>query len=189
MPLKNTAFRLTLDGRKNDGSLITTGTGMDTELSGDAGAFADATNEATEIATNSGVYYIDLTAAEMNFDTVVVKTTWTNANATPSVIVLYPQEAGDIRVTLDPAGISSASFATGAIDAAAVATDAFGSLEISAGAITEIQAGLATAASITALNDISPSEVSTEVANALLSYDPTSADWLSDIKRTLGLKE
>lgn len=99
IPIKNQAYRLYFDGRKNDGTLITTGTGMDTELSKDAGTFADATNEAVEIATSSGVYYLELTAAEMNFDNVVVKVTWTNTGAIPAVIVLYPQEAGDILVT------------------------------------------------------------------------------------------
>lgn len=294
VPIRNQAYRLTFESRKNDGTLITTGTGMDTELSGDAGTGADATNEAIEIATNWGTYYIDLTAAEMNFDTVVVRTTWTNTNALPSVIVLNPQESGDIKVDLQSilgtlltetsgliaagfkkffnvatptgtvnslpdvvpganlglptvnasnevkalpsngsissatfaagainaaalaadaitdakvaadvtiasvtgsvgsiaaSGIAAASFAAGAIDANAVATDAFGSLEVSAAAITEIQTGLATAASISALNDISPAEVNTEVTNALGLYDPTTAGWLSRLKRILGLKQ
>lgn len=71
---------------------------MDSEVSKDAGTFADCTNEATEIATNSGIYYLDLTSTEMNADCVIVKCTWTNTNALPTVLVLYPQEAGDIQV-------------------------------------------------------------------------------------------
>lgn len=99
VPIKNTAYRLYFDIRKNDGTLITTWAGQDTEVSLDGGSFTDATNEATEIGT-SGCGYIDLTAAEMNADSVVVKTTVTNTSALPIVIVLSPQETGDIKVDL-----------------------------------------------------------------------------------------
>lgn len=54
-------------------------------------------------------------------------------------------------------GITAASIATGAIDADSLATDA----------VTEIQAGLATAASIAALNNLSAAQVNTEVVDAL----------------------
>ena len=59
--------------------------------------FADVTAEATEVATSSGMYYLDLTATEMNADTVsiIVKTTSSGANTTP--IVLYPQTNGNDR--------------------------------------------------------------------------------------------
>lgn len=96
VPKKNTAFRLYFDIRKNDGTLITTWAGQDTELSLDGGNYSDATNEATEIQT-SGTGYIDLTAAEMNYDSVIVKITVTNTDALPVVVVLFPEEAGDIR--------------------------------------------------------------------------------------------
>lgn len=81
-----------------DGDLVTGAAALDSEVSIDAGTFADCTNEATEIATSSGMYYLDLTAAEMNGDTIaiIVKTTTVGAKTTP--IVLYPEEAGDYRV-------------------------------------------------------------------------------------------
>lgn len=100
IPRKNAAYRVIFQGLKNDGTLITSGTGMDSEVSKDQGTFADCANEATEIATNSGLYYLDLTGGEMNADCVAVKVTWTNANALPQVIVLYPEETGDIRVNI-----------------------------------------------------------------------------------------
>lgn len=96
VPRKNTAYRLPLAIRKNDGTLITTWAGQDSEVSLDGAAFADCTNEATEIGT-SGCGYIDLTADEMNADSVIVKITVTNTDALPVVIVLYPEEAGDMR--------------------------------------------------------------------------------------------
>jgi len=100
VPLKNTAYRHYFCIRKNDGTLITAWTGADSEISQDGGTMADATNEATEIATNSGCGYIDLTAAEMNNDNVVLKVTVTNTDAIPYVVTLFPEEAGDIRVNV-----------------------------------------------------------------------------------------
>jgi hypothetical protein len=81
IPKKNTAFRITFP--------------LYDEVSKDGGTFADCTNEATEIATSSGVYYLDLTSTEMNADTVaiIVKTSTTGAKT--SVFVIYPYEDGD----------------------------------------------------------------------------------------------
>jgi hypothetical protein len=97
VPRKNAAYRLTFGLFKSDGTLITGATGLDSEVSKDAGTFADATAEATEIATASGVYYLDLTNTEMNADTVCVLVKSSSTGAVPVVITLYPQEAGDIR--------------------------------------------------------------------------------------------
>jgi hypothetical protein len=97
VPRKNAAWRYYFDVRKNDGTLITTWTGQDTEVSIDGGNFADATAEATEIQT-SGCGYIDLSADEMNGDCIVIKTTVTNAGALPVVTTVFPEEAGDYRL-------------------------------------------------------------------------------------------
>jgi hypothetical protein len=88
-PLKNLAFRVTFPILNATG-LVTGATGLDSEVSIDGGTFADCSNEATEIATSSGMYYLDLTAAEMNGDTiaVIVKTTTSGAFTTP--LVFYP---------------------------------------------------------------------------------------------------
>jgi hypothetical protein len=101
VPIKNQAFRLTFGIFKNDGTLITGATGLDSEVSKDAGTFADCTSEATEIATASGVYYLDLTAAEMNADTVAVLVKSTSTGAVPVQITLYPAEAGDFNAMAD----------------------------------------------------------------------------------------
>ena len=97
-PGKNAAYRVTFPIFDNDGDLVAGAAALDSEISKDGGTFADCTNEATQIATNSGMYFLDLTAAEMNADTVaiIVKTSSSDAKTTP--IVLYPEEAGDIRV-------------------------------------------------------------------------------------------
>lgn len=94
---KNVAYRVTFPILDADGDLVTGATGLDSEVSKDGGTFADCTNEATEIATSSGVYYLDLTSTEMNADTVavIVKTSSTGAKTT--TLVFYPEEAGDVR--------------------------------------------------------------------------------------------
>jgi hypothetical protein len=91
------AYRATFPILDADGDLVAGAAGLDSEISKDGGTFADCTNEATQIATDSGVYYLDLTADEMNADTVsvIVKTSTTGAKTT--VLVLYPEEAGDYR--------------------------------------------------------------------------------------------
>lgn len=98
VPIKNTAYRVTFPIYDADGDLVTGATGLDSERSLDGATFADCTNEATEIATSSGMYFLDLTAAEMNTDctAVIVKTTTVGAKTT--AIVLYPNESGDIDV-------------------------------------------------------------------------------------------
>ena len=100
VPRKNTAFRFYFAIRKpSDSTLITTWAGADSEVSLDGAAFADCTNEATEIGT-TGCGYIDLTAAEMNADAVVLKVTVTNTGAVPLVFTLFPEEAGDYRADM-----------------------------------------------------------------------------------------
>src|SRR3972149_6830156 len=57
-----------------DGDLVAGG-GSDTpdsEVSLNGDTFADCTNELTEIATTSGMYYLLLTAAEMTADVVAI---------------------------------------------------------------------------------------------------------------------
>jgi hypothetical protein len=100
VPKKNVAYRHYFCIRKNDGSIITSWTGADTEISEDGATMGDATNEAVEIATNSGCGYVELTASEMNNDCVVLKVTVTNTDAIPYVVSLFPEEDGDLRATL-----------------------------------------------------------------------------------------
>lgn len=99
VPKRAVAYRLYLAIRKNDGTLITTWAGMDTQLSKDGGNFGAATNEATEIET-SGIGYIDLTSSETDYDSLIVKTTVTNTGALPFVAALYPAGTTDIPVNV-----------------------------------------------------------------------------------------
>lgn len=144
VPQKNVAYRVTFPIMDADGDLVTAAGSLDSEISKDGGTFADCTNEATEIATSSGMYFLDLTSTEMNADTVAIIVKSTGGKTTP--IVLYPEEAGNIRVNLTQwlgsapnalvssrvdssvgavaaNAITAAAIADGAIDDAAVAAD------------------------------------------------------------------
>lgn len=101
VPVKNTAYRVTFPIYDADGDLVTGATGLDSEVSKDGGTFADCTNEATEIATSSGVYYLDLTSTEMNADTVAIIVKTSSSGAKTTIVVLNPQEAGDIKVDVE----------------------------------------------------------------------------------------
>lgn len=114
--VKNVAYRVYFDLRLNTGAVNSGAAGLDSEVSKDAGTFTDCTNEATEIATSSGVYYLDLTSTEMNADSVVIQVKSSTAGAITQVIAIYPQEAGDIKVDIQSInGSSTAAVAQGAL--------------------------------------------------------------------------
>jgi hypothetical protein len=100
IPRKNAAYRVYFPMLKNDGTVITGWTSPTATVSQDGATAASATNTPTEIASSFGVGYLDLTASEMNADAVIVKATVTNSGALAQVVVLYPQEAGDIRANI-----------------------------------------------------------------------------------------
>lgn len=203
LPRKNTAFRVTFPIYNSSGDLVTGASGLDSEVSIDGGTFADCTNEATEIATSSGVYYLDLSAGEMNGDTIAINVKSTSNKTT--TIVIYPEELGDVRVDVgqisgdataadnaesffDGTGYpgtnnvipttttvtNGVTIADGAITAAKIATDALTAAKLAADAVSEIQNGLATAASIVALNNLSAAQVNAEVDAALADVGLTT---------------
>jgi hypothetical protein len=106
---KNVAYRITFPILDADGDLVTGATGLDSEVSKDGGTFADCTNEATEIATSSGVYYLDLTSTEMNADTVAVVVKTTSSGAKTTTLVIYPLKDGDIIANTTQVGGQTAS--------------------------------------------------------------------------------
>jgi len=99
----------------------------------------------------------------------------TSANQTTilSNIAAVQADTDDIQGRLPAALVagridaSVGAMAADVVTASAIATDAIGSAELAASAVTEIQSGLATAASIAALNDLSAAEVNAEVVDVL----------------------
>ncbi len=69
---KSTDLELVFPLTDADGQPITGAGGLDTEKSQDGGAFSDCTNEMVEIGT-TGFYVVTITAAELNFNTVVIR--------------------------------------------------------------------------------------------------------------------
>lgn len=141
-PIKNQAYRVTFPILDADGDLVTGATGLDSEISKDGGTFVDCTNEATEIATSSGMYFLDLSSTEMNADTVaiIIKTTSSGAKTTP--VVLYPVTLAEAML-----GVQTVQFSAGAVDAAAIAT---GAIDADAIADNAIDAGALATGAITA---------------------------------------
>lgn len=99
IPYKSAAWRVTFPIFDADGDPVTGATGLDSEISKDGGAFADCTNEATEIGS-SGIYYLDLTSSEMGADTVAIQVKTSSSGAKTTNIIAYPQEADDMRVSV-----------------------------------------------------------------------------------------
>lgn len=89
-PKRGVAFTVVFPILDADGDLVTGAADLDSEISKDLGTFADCDNEATEIATNSGMYYLTLTTTEMEADIIgiIIKTSTSGAKTTP--IALYP---------------------------------------------------------------------------------------------------
>lgn len=137
VPIKNTAYRLVFPILDADGDLVTGATGLDSEVSKDQGTFADCTNEATEIATASGMYYLDVTSTEMNADCVAIIVKTSTSGAKTTVLVFYPQESGDVKVDVQSYGGTAGTFASGRpeVNTTHAAGTAWGSGAITSGAI------------------------------------------------------
>jgi len=118
-PIYNARFRVRFPILDADGDLVTGAAGLDSELSQDSGTFADATNEATEIATSSGIYYLDLIATETDTKStdIIVKTSTSGAKTT--VLTLSPRRLPVVRTGTAQAGANS----TITLDAGASAPD------------------------------------------------------------------
>lgn len=104
-----------------DGDLVTGATGLDSEISLNGDTFADCTNEATEIATSSGTYYLLLTAANMTADVVIVIVKTTSSGAKTTVLTFYPRKLVTLR-TGTAAGGAAGSIT---LDSGASAEDDF----------------------------------------------------------------
>lgn len=102
--IKNAAYRATFSLVNSAGQVVSGATTPDSEISKDGATFTDCTNEATELATSSGVYYLELTATEMSADqiAVIIKSGTANTRA----LILEPEPCLDSGVAA--AGATSA---------------------------------------------------------------------------------
>src|SRR5688572_4806814 len=119
LPIYNARYRVVFPILDADGDLVTGATSPDSEVSQDQGTFADATNEATEIATSSVMYDIDLTGAAMDTQCSAVIVKSGSGKTTP--IVLYPRRLPVLRTGTAQAGAAT----TITLDSNASAKDDF----------------------------------------------------------------
>lgn len=152
IPKKNQAYRATFIVKDTGGALngffaidsgLASGAGK-ARLTKDGGAAANSTN--TVQLLDIGFAYLDLTATEMNCDTLTVALIVTTGGVEDSALVLHPETrviddlafpatsgrsialdaSGQVDVRAHAAGaIASSSFAAGAINTAALADGAF----------------------------------------------------------------
>src|SRR5262245_54740514 len=104
-----------------DGDLVTGATTPDAEVSKNGDTFADCTNESTEIATSSGMYYLLLTGTELTADVVAVIAKSATAGMKTTPIVLYPRKLVTLRT--GTVGANAADGSTCQLDSGAVAID------------------------------------------------------------------
>lgn len=98
-PRRNIAYRVTFPIFDSDGDPVPSGSGLDSEVSLDQAAFSDCASEAVYITGSVGMYYLDLSAAEMNANTVALQIKIATTDAKTTMMVLYP-DSGSIT-TLD----------------------------------------------------------------------------------------
>ena len=103
-PIYNARYRVVFPLLDADGDPISPSS-PDSEVSQDQGTFADATNEATEIATSSGICYLDLISTELDTKCSAVRVQSTGAKTT--VLTLYPVRLPVIRTGTAQAGAGS----------------------------------------------------------------------------------
>jgi hypothetical protein len=119
--IHNARLRVIFPILDSTGSPVTGAASLDTELSQDTGTFADATNEATEIATSSGVYYLDLVAGELDTKSTAAIVKTATAGAKTTILTIYPKRLPVIRTGTAQAGAGS----TITLDSGASAVDDF----------------------------------------------------------------
>lgn len=93
-PIKNKIYRAHFLILDNTGSPVTAAAGLDCQVSKDQAAFATATNGETEIG--NGWYYCELTATEMNADTVIAVLKTTTTNAKTAHMMVHPVEIKEL---------------------------------------------------------------------------------------------
>lgn len=118
-PIKNARFSVFVPYLDADGD-PTDPTTPDTEISGDAGAFADAAEEVTTITGSNGMGYITLTGAETNYSMVGVAAK-VASGPKATLATLYPRQLPIIAT-----GTLSAGSAGGGTLQAAIGYDLAG---------------------------------------------------------------
>jgi hypothetical protein len=125
---KNVDTRLVFPIQKNDGTFITSAAGLDSEYAllgahaGGAPSFSDCAHEATEIGA-TGLYYLDVSAAEINDDASVIQVKSSSTGAVVQVLL--------IRTTMSDADVINWKGSA----AAAMTGDAYAAVDTEVGTL------------------------------------------------------
>jgi len=190
----NVATRIVFPIVDADGDTVTGAAGLDSESTtwadgSNPGAFADLTNEATEIGT-TGIYYLILTAAEMNFDYIAVQVKTTTTGAKTQHILINTRFAPianasgrvDVGLWLGSApnalvsgrvDASAGAMATGVI---AAATFAAGAIDNAAFNVTETLTANPAAGGITATSFAAGAIDAAAIGTGAIDADAIAAD-------------
>lgn len=106
-PIYGAHFRLVFPLLDADGDLVTAASTPDSERSIDCGTIADCTNEMTEIASGSGLYYLDLTGVETTGKVIAVNAKSATAGMKTTPMVLYPRRLPILESGTAQAGAGS----------------------------------------------------------------------------------
>lgn len=182
---KNAATYVVFPIVKNDGTLITSAAGLDSEIDAFADGtapdgFTDCTNEATEIGS-TGQYYLSLSQSEMNNDYIILQVKSTTTDAMVQTLLIRTQ-VGDplLLATTDDGGTINVT--SGKIDEVATLTghtaqtgDAYARLGAPAGA--SVSADIAAVKGDTAaiLVDTAAMDTSGELRTLLYGSDTAGA--------------
>jgi hypothetical protein len=120
-PIYGAPFGIVYPMLDADGDPVTGATTPDAEVSKNGDTFADCTNESTEIATNSGVYYLLLTGTELTCDVAAIIAKSATAGMKTTVATLYPRKLVTIRSGTSASGGVATS--TIVLDASASSVD------------------------------------------------------------------
>lgn len=205
LPLKNQALQITFGLWLTTGLPNTGAAGLDSEVSKDNGAFADCTNEATEIGS-TGTYTLDLTNTEMNADVVAIQVKSSTTDAITHKITIYPSSLGklqvDVRSLLGTAWLTPGTAGTPDVNAKLIGATAqtgrdigasvllssgtgTGQLKLASGYVAMTWADIAAPTTTVALTGTTISTAQTIATVTNLTNAPTNGDLTATMKTSV----
>jgi hypothetical protein len=132
----------------------------DIRLTKNGGAFAQTNNAAGATHDENGFYGVPLDTTDTNtLGTLKVFIHEATALSVWQDFMVVPANVWDSFFGADKLQVHVDEMTAGIITATVIAADAIGASELAADAVTEIQSGLATAAALTAVDDLIDTEV------------------------------
>ncbi len=104
IPVYGGHYLVTFPILDNTGSPVTSASGLDSEVSIDLGTFTDCANEAVELATSSGIYYLYLTGSEMTGKIITIRIKTSTTDAKTTILSIHPVRMPSIDTGTAQAG-------------------------------------------------------------------------------------